>query len=565
MTLRYYQQAAIDALYKHLRERDDNPCIVIPTAGGKTPVMATICRDAVTKWSGRVLILAHVKELLLQAADKLQAVCPEVMVGLYSAGLGARDTLAPVIIAGIQSVYKRAAEIGHFDLVIVDEAHLIPPDGDGMYRTLLQGLKAINPHLRIVGLTATPYRLTTGQICGPDNILNTVCYEVGVKELIAQKFICPLISKNSVGHADTSELHLRGGEFIAAEVEALMLKDKVVEDACCEIITKSADRNAVLIFAAGIEHAMKVVNILQMNRCSVGYVFGETEGSERDKTLSDFKAGKIKYLVNVAVLTTGFDAPNIDVVALLRPTMSPGLYYQMIGRGFRLHPAKANCLVLDFGENIMRHGPVDSMIVGPKPDTGGKWEPPPAKECPECHSVIACGFAVCPDCGYVFEKKEVEKKTHQSKAQNGGVISGEVVDTEFDVHRISYYLHYKKNAEPGAPRTLRVDYEVGFRSYKSEWVCIEHPPGYARQKADKWWMDRALDGVPFPTDAEEAAGIADGGGLKPAKRIKVRATAGEAFERIIGYEFGEISHDDAEAAAVAAESSLELTNDNVPF
>ena len=121
MQLRPYQQAAVDAVYNHLRDRDDNPCVVIPTAGGKTNCMATICRDAVLQWGGRVLILAHVKELLQQSADKLTAVCPEVDFGIYSAGLKRRDTNNAVIIAGIQSVYRRACELDAFDLVMVDE------------------------------------------------------------------------------------------------------------------------------------------------------------------------------------------------------------------------------------------------------------------------------------------------------------------------------------------------------------------------------------------------------------------------------------------------------------
>jgi DNA repair protein RadD len=155
MHLRPYQQDAIDAAYRHLREREDNPVVVIPTAGGKTPILATICRDAVARWNGRVLVVSHVKELLQQAVDKLKQVCPELPVGVYSAGLNRRDTAAAVIVAGIQSIYKRACELDAFDLIIVDEAHLIPTDGDGMYRQFLAEAKVLNPHLRVIGLTAT--------------------------------------------------------------------------------------------------------------------------------------------------------------------------------------------------------------------------------------------------------------------------------------------------------------------------------------------------------------------------------------------------------------------------
>lgn len=156
MKLRPYQQDSIDAVYRHLRERDDNPVVVIPTAGGKTPILATICRDAIGRWNGRVLVVSHVKELLEQAVDKLKQVAPKLPVGVYSAGLKRRDTDHRVIVAGIQSVYRRACELDAFDLIVVDEAHLIPTDGDGMYRQFLAEARVINPHLRVIGLTATP-------------------------------------------------------------------------------------------------------------------------------------------------------------------------------------------------------------------------------------------------------------------------------------------------------------------------------------------------------------------------------------------------------------------------
>jgi len=164
ITLRPYQVEAISAVYDHLRRRDDNPCVVIPTAGGKTPVMASICRDAVQQWDGRVLILAHVKELLEQAVDKLHIMAPDLWnrIGVYSAGLRSRDTDHPIIVAGIQSVYRRAAELDAFDLITVDEAHLIPPSGEGMYRQFLAEAKIVNPNVRLIGLTATPYRMSTG-------------------------------------------------------------------------------------------------------------------------------------------------------------------------------------------------------------------------------------------------------------------------------------------------------------------------------------------------------------------------------------------------------------------
>jgi len=530
MVLRPYQQESVEAVYRYLREHDDNPCVVIPTGGGKTPVIATICKDAVGLWSGRVLIVAHVKELLEQAADKLQTVCPEILFGIYSAGLGSRDTLAPVIIAGVQSAYRRAYELGHFDLVIIDEAHMIPPDGDGKYRTLIADLKKINRNVRIIGLTATPFRMTTGSICAPENILNAVCYEVGVRELIIQGFLSPLKSKAGRQKVDTSGLHIRGGEFIASEVEALMDEDRLVEAACKEISDQTRERRAVLVFTSGVKHGKHVAQTLESMGHRVATVFGDTLDFERGQSLQDFKSGKLKYLVNVNVLTTGFDAPNIDCVAMLRPTMSPGLYYQMVGRGFRLYPGKKDCLILDFGGNVLRHGPVDAIRIQEQPDRGGEA---PAKECPQCHSIVAAGYSICPECGFEFPR---EPKRHDATASETAVLSGQVAEKTYPVQEIRFSVHAKRNAPPDAPRSMRVEYRIGFNSWQSEWICVEHT-GFARQKAEQWWKRRSH--APVPDTADDAVALAEAGAICPTTNITIRSVSGEEFDRITHYELGE--------------------------
>jgi DNA repair protein RadD len=550
MELRPYQHEAIEAVYAHLRVRDDNPCVVIPTAGGKTPIMATICKDAVTRWDGRVLILAHVKELLEQAADKLRQVCPEVRFGVYSAGLKRRDTTHPVIIAGIQSVYQRAEELGAFDLILIDESHLIPADGEGMYRTFLADARAINPHVRVIGFTATPYRLDSGTICGPDKLLQAICYKVGVRELIVQGYLCPLVTKAGKARADTSGLHVRGGEYIAGEVEDLMDQDALVRAACAEIALQTRDRQAVLIFASGINHGQHVVQVLkEQHGIECGFVSGETPDGERDRLIARFRqqewarqlqidfganaAEPLKYLCNVNVLTTGFEAPNVDCVVLLRPTLSPGLYYQMVGRGFRLHPGKQNCLVLDFGGNVVRHGPVDGIKV--KERTLGGNGQAPAKECPECLSVVAAGYARCPDCGYEFPPPERSK--HDAKASEAGILSGQVTTTKHTVEDAFFSVHKKRGAGDDAPRSMRVDYKLGWNKFQSEWVCFEHD-GYARQKAIAWWKRRSPD--PVPETAEEAVALAQAGRLAATHAITVRSVSGDEYDRIIGYELGDV-------------------------
>jgi len=532
MELRPYQKEAVAAVYDHLRKRDDHPCVVIPTAGGKTPVMATICRDAVQQWGGRVLILAHVKELLEQAVEKLQTMAPDLWnrIGVYSAGMKSRDTEHPIIVAGIQSVYRRAAELGSIDLILIDEAHMLPPDGEGMYRTFLAEARVVNPNVRLVGLTATPYRMSTGLICGPENLLNHVCYEVGVRELMAQGYLCPLKTKAGRRKADTSGLHLRGGEFVAGEVEDLMDDDGLVRSACGEIAEHAMDRHSVLIFAAGVQHALHVQRVLAEMGLACGFVCGDTLPTERAETLKRFKEGELRCLVNVNVLTTGFDAPNIDCVALLRPTNSPGLYYQMVGRGFRLDPSKENCLVLDFGGNILRHGPVDALEIKERSGGGGEA---PAKECPQCRAVIHASYSICPECGYEFPQPKREQ--HEREASTASVLSGEVTDCEYEVMGVTYSVHVKRDAPEDHPRTMRVEYRVGFHDYRSEWVCFEHR-GYARGKAEAWWRARTRE--PFPESSEQAVRICEAGGVAEPVSITVRSVSGEKYDRITHHKLG---------------------------
>jgi DNA repair protein RadD len=560
ISLRPYQEAAIDAVYAHLSAREDNPCVVIPTGGGKGVIVGRFCADVVQRWNGRILVLTHVKELVDQNATQAGRFLSPLLVGVHSAGLKRRDVDHPVIVAGIQSVYQKACDLGRFDVVLIDEAHLIPPDGEGMYQTFLADARGLNPHLRVVGLTATPFRLRDGSICAPDNILNTVCYEVGVKELIRDGFLSPLVSKAGKAKADTARLHVRGGEFVADEVEQLMDADDLVASACAEIAEQTRDRKACLIFAAGVQHAEHVAaSLATATGAEVACIFGHTPDAERDRIIARFKKGELRYLVNVAVLTTGFDAPQVDCVALLRPTLSPGLYYQMVGRGFRLAPGKQDCLVLDFGGNVLRHGPVDALAI----TEPGKGEgQAPAKECPQCQAVIAAGFARCPSCGYEFPPPERDQ--HEREASSAGVLSGQVTTTEQAVRATSFAIHHKRGAPPDAPTTLRVEYEVGLGQVHKEWVCFEHS-GYARGKAEAWWRARSRD--PVPTSTAVACRLACAGALAPTTRITVRSVAGEDFERIIDHEIGPIPEprepgDDREEPAFVVPA---FTDDDVPF
>lgn len=561
MELRPYQQAAIDATYEYLAAHDDgNPCAVIPTGGGKTPVLATFARDVV-ETGGRVMIVSHVRELLDQARNTLQAWAPELRgkIGIHSAGLRRRDTDHDCLIAGIQSAYRRACDIGPLDLIIVDEAHLIPQSGEGMYRQFLADAAVVNPDVRVVGLTATPYRLRSGMIVGDDQILSKIVYEASVRELIDAGYLCRLVSKEGEKVADTSSLHIRAGEFLDAEIDTAMRE--VLESACDEIIDLSAGRCGTLIFAPGVEYANEVAAYMRGRGIEIGAVFGGTPSTERDAIIRAFKSQRLRYVVNVNVLSTGFDATHIDCIAMLRPTMSPGLYYQQCGRGLRLHDGKADCLVLDFAGNVFRHGPIDDIRAVERNSGGIGNGAAPVKTCPECKEIVPIALPAC-FCGYVWPADE--KPKHAPEASTAPILSTGITTDWCPVDRVQVSRWIKRD-NPDAPPTLRIDYYTGLVDRVSEWVCIEHD-GFAGDKARRWWQRRSE--APMPKTVSEAIRLIRLGALADTMAICVRSETGQ-YDTVQGYELADVPPWDvaeSETTSDAIEPKYQpAPDDEIPF
>lgn len=546
LTLRPYQQAAITAIYGYFQTHTGNPLVVIPTAGGKSLVMASFMEGVLKAWPDqRILIVTHVRELIAQNHAEMIGLWPDAPSGIYSAGLGKREAQARILFAGIQSIHRRAAEIGHTDLVLIDEAHLIPGKSSTMYRRFLDALKAINPALKVIGLTATPFRLDCGMLHEGQNALFTdIAYEAPVRELIDAGYLSPLVSKHPATRLDVSNVGTRAGDFIARDLAAAVDQDAITRAAVTEIIEHGRDRKSWLAFCSGVEHARHVAEEFGRQGISCRTIFGDTPKDERDAILAAFKRGEIRMLASMGVLTTGFNAPGVDLIALLRPTQSAGLYVQMVGRGTRLAPGKENCLVLDFAGNVRRHGPID--LVRPKrPGDGGGGEAP-TKVCPDCDSIIALSATECPDCGYVFPAQEVKIAP---TAATLPVLSPK--QQWLPVTSVSYSRHDKAGGRP----SLKVTYSCGLAPY-SEWVCLEHQ-GYARQKAAEWWRKRA-PGCPVPLSVAEA--LAQTSRLVRPSDISVRPSG--RYLEISGYRFAPCAHPTPASAPSATGNLAALAGSN---
>jgi len=521
LTLRPYQQAAITSIYGYFQSHNGNPLVVIPTAGGKSLVMAAFIEGVLKAWPDqRILIVTHVRELIAQNHAEMTGLWPEAPAGIYSAGLGKREAQARILFAGIQSIHRRAQEIGHTDLVLIDEAHLIPGNSSTMYRRFLDALARINPALKVIGLTATPFRLDSGMLHeGRSALFTDIAYEAPVRDLIDAGYLSPLVSKQPATRLDVSKVGTRAGDFIQRDLAAAVDQEAITRSAVTEIIEHGRERKSWLTFCSGVDHARHVAEEFSRQGITCRTIFGDTPKEERDAIIAAFKRGEIRALASMGVLTTGFNAPAVDLIALLRPTKSAGLYVQMVGRGTRLAPGKENCLVLDFAGNVRRHGPID-LVRPRRPGEAGGGEAP-TKVCPMCESIIALSATECPDCGHVFPAREVKIAP---TAATLPVLSPKA--QWLPVHGVSYSRHDKLGGLP----SLKVTYNCGLKSY-SEWVCVEHQ-GYARQKAAEWWRRRA-PGCPVPLTVAQA--IAEAERLARPSEISVRPSG--RYVEVSGYRF----------------------------
>ena len=457
----------------------------------------------------RILMVTHVKELIEQNYEKLINQLPYVDAGIYSASIGRRQANKQVVYAGIQSIHKKYNQIGHINVILIDEAHLISPNDQTMYRSFIDAMKLINPKLRVIGFTGTAYRTKEGLITeGENSLFDDVCYQVSMADLIEMGYLMPLVSKQSATQADFSNVKVRGGEFVTKDMQEAMNKDDLTQQALDEVEKWAFNRRCGLFFCSGVAHAESVRDALRDRGYVSEMITGSTPKKEREKILERFKTGEIKYLTNDSVLTTGTDVPMLDLIVMLRGTKSPVLYTQILGRGVRcfgkdaqesIRRGKSDCMVLDFGGNIERHGAVDKIVFPTKKERGKGIVIQAVKICTECREPSPIHAKVCENCQHEFpvvERSEREVK-HDKTAYDGAILSRDILPELKEVTNAIYTRHKKR----GGQDSLRVTYLKGFKEVAKEWVCIEHE-GYAQSKAKSWW--RKMHNEEMPVSIEEA-------------------------------------------------------------
>lgn len=524
--LRDYQKEAVASLFKYWEIKSGNPLINAPMGAGKSIIIAAFIKLALSLYGDtRIIVLSHVAKILTQDFQKLYEMWPEAPSGVYSASLGIRQMNAQILFAMIQSIYQKGYSNRKTDLVILDEAHLLSPKDETRYRTFLKALKEINPDLKVCGFSGTPYRLDSGWLHKGENALFTdICFDINILDLIKQGYLVEPVSKAATTKIDLSKLHLRGGEYIPAEMQATIDKDEITKSAVREIIKFGKDRKLWIVFSSGLHHSKHICEELTLNGTTCASIDGDMSEPARESLFKQAANNELRCLVNYGTLTTGLDLPAIDLIALLRKTKSTSLYQQMIGRGLRVMPGKKNCAVLDFCSNIVFHGCIDNVIIRDK-NTVEDGEMP-AKECPKCHSIIAAGYRICPDCKYEFPPP---KPKFEGKAKKAPLLTTQIpqIPEWRPVEMATYYLHKKA----GSSDSLKAIYKTEW-GWVTEWHSFGHVSAYARSKAETWWRERGGK-IPYPATALEALNRIDE--IKGVKTVQIKVQKDGKYDKISGY------------------------------
>lgn len=553
MRLRSYQNEAVDSIWGYFQSgKKGNPIVAMPTGVGKSLVIGGFAQSVLYQYPQQKIVVAtHVKELIEQNFNKLLNLWPSAPAGIYSAGLKRKDVNARVTFGGIQSMHKNTEAFAGTDLLLIDECHLVSEKQDTTYRKFIDHLLDYNEHLKVIGLTATYYRMGSGLLTD-NGIFTDICHDSTSMErfnwYIDEGYLVPVVPKKMHSEIDLSQASLRGGEFVQKDLQLLSDKEEVTYAALRETLDHGHDRKKWLIFTTGIDHSESVAKMLDSFGISAAVVHSKLTDSQRDQILRDFSAGKYRALINTDILTTGFDDPEIDLIVVLRGTNSPGLWVQMLGRGTRpvyetgglaidlevkenrlaaiAASHKQECLVLDFAGNSKRLGPINDPVIPKKRRKGQKSSLSfaPVKVCPKCNAYIAASLRVCSNCGYDIPASV----NFASTASTDELIRRDIPQVEiFKVSKVIYNIH--NGAHKDKPPSLKVVYHCGLRVFK-EYICLEHG-GYPTHKAHKWWR--------IHSTLEPPETVADG--LRLTNHLKepthIRVHINTKHPKVLDYDF----------------------------
>lgn len=521
---RPYQERSLELIWQYFASgKTGNPLICYPTGTGKSLIPAIFIQRIMEHYPDqRFLLLTHVAELISQNAEVMRLVWPNCPLGIFSAGLKSKQPFFPIVYAGIQSAIKDPARFGKRDIIFIDEAHLISQDESSQYLTFLSVMKLINPSVKIIGLTATPFRMGQGLITDGGvftDIIHDLTSMDEFNKLITDGYLCPLVPKRTKTEL-SRDVGITNGDFISSQLQKVNDIQEVTYAALREAVEVGHDRKSWLIFSSGIEHADHIANMLTSFGIDCASVHSKQHSEYNKKAIEAFKSNELRAIVNYSKLTTGFNHPNIDIICDFRPTISVPLHIQKLGRGTRPANGKKDCLVLDFARNVPNLGPINDPIVPRK--KGTKEGDVPVKICEACGTYNHARVRYCTGCGneFQFQVKIV------AKAGTEEIIKSDIPVVEnFNVTNAVY----SKKQKDGKPAYIQVQYFCGLRAFKE----FLFPEGvrYAKHLFHTWWQQRHISEPPTTTD-QALKFISE---LRCPKQIRVWVN--KKYPEIMGCEF----------------------------
>ncbi len=409
----WFQDEAVESTIGYFTEKiGKHPLVVMPTGSGKSHVLGKFVKRVLSSWADqRILVLTHREKLIEQDYRAICNYWAKGEVGMYSAGLKLRQR-RKVTVAGIQSVWRKPELFEHYTVILVDEAHMIPPKSTGQYRTFLGNFPC-----PVIGLTATHFRLGSGYLHkGEGRLFDGIAYECDMLVLMDQGYLCKLLPRETDAHLDTEGLHTQNGDFKKDEMVNRFDKASITQPIINDLLKYREKRRKWLVFAIDIDHCEHIAEALRKHGMTAQTVHSKLSRDERIVAHELYERGSIQALVSVETLTTGFDDPEIDLIALVRPTKSPVMHIQMIGRGLRTSPGKEDCMILDYAGNIKRLGPINDVHV-PEPKKKKKGSGKVVtKHCPVCDAETYASALTCTVCGFTFLRDthlEIEAGTEE--------------------------------------------------------------------------------------------------------------------------------------------------------
>lgn len=400
MNLREYQLKAIKNIKDCFIAGKKRVILQLPTGAGKTIIFTAIAKQSAERGSS-VLVITDRIELLTQAGGAFQkfGITPQFLTAKT------KELNSGKLWVGMVETIKRRLQdsdyqrfVNSFNLIIIDEAHK---------QSFNKLFESIHPMQFVIGATATPYRV--GKMQPLKENYDTIVIGEQIPELITTKYLSPAVHYG-IPIKGLKDISLKGGEFDQTGVNNLYNTAQLFEGVVLNYKKHSEGKKA-LLFAASVENSIKMQNEFKSAGYRAIHLDAETPQQEREQILSDYKKGEYDVLCNVGILTTGFDDASVEVVIVYRPTMSLPLWLQMCGRGSRINQGKEQFIILDFGENVKRHGFWDAerfwSLENAKPPK--KMGAMAIKECPECGALIPANAKLCKYCGYEYQEKKKEK------------------------------------------------------------------------------------------------------------------------------------------------------------